>query len=55
MMLEERRKRADVIIPVYRPDEKLKKTVGRVKKTDAFGRAYFSDPYKDRGSLVRVV
>ena len=32
MMLEERRKRADVIIPVYRPDEKLKKLLEGLRK-----------------------
>ena len=31
-MLEERRKRADVIIPVYRPDEKLKKLLEGLRK-----------------------
>ena len=32
IMLEERRKRADVIIPVYRPDEKLKQLLEGLRK-----------------------
>ena len=55
IMLEERRKRADVIIPVYRPDEKLKQLLEGLRKQTHLAEHNFSDPYKDRGSLVRVV